>query len=80
MPTCGKIIRLEVHGNGNTGRGIYSVGDYIPFAKREIAEINDIGIQSENDNIFLGYDLVDKDGKAIARFENGTYITWFTES
>lgn len=73
----GKINTLFVqHAQGTD---VYKVGQNVSETDdlREIAEIRDIGCESENGNIFTGYDLIDKDGNTIARFENGIYSTWF---
>lgn len=71
----GKINTLFVYHAG--GVDIFKVGQTVSESDdaREIAEIKDIGLEFES-SIFSGYDLVDKEGNAIARFENGTYATW----
>lgn len=72
----GKINTLFVY--HAEGVDIFKVGQKVSESNdaREIAEIKDIGAEFEN-SIFCGYDLIDKDGNAIARFENGRYATWF---
>lgn len=75
MSKYNKIQRLEVH--GRNGIAVYEVGQREYFSKRLIAEIKDIGCESQAGNIFTGYDVLDEDGKCIARFENGVYTTFF---
>ena len=74
----GKINTLFVYHTG--GVDVFKVGQKVSESDdvREIGEIKDIGMEFE-DSIFNGYDLVDKDGDAIARFEGGVYATWFDE-
>lgn len=77
MSRYGKIQRLEIY--GKNGVAVYEVGEREYFSKRLITEIRDIGCESETGNIFTGYDVLDENGKCIARFENGTYATYFSE-
>lgn len=74
MSKFGKITRLEVH--GHNGIGVYKVGEREYFSKRIIAEIKDVSIEFES-SLHAMYDILDENGNAIARFENGTYATWF---
>lgn len=76
MSKHGKIIRLEVH--GQNGIGVYSIGEREYFSKRLIAEIKDVSLEFEN-SIHNMYDVLDEKGQCIARFENGTYTTYFEE-
>ncbi|MDU2064396.1 MAG: hypothetical protein E6713_06090 [Sporomusaceae bacterium] len=66
----GKINTLCVYASDRMD--VYAIGGKIAESgePREIAEIKDI---------VVGYDLLDKNGNLIARFENGTYSTWFDE-
>lgn len=72
----GKINTLLVYGPKDVG--IFRVGQRVAELgeAREIAEIRDIGMEFP-DSITLGYGLFDKNGDAIALFQNGTYATWF---
>ncbi len=73
----GKIVKLKVY--GNNGIAVYSVGEREYFSKRLISEIIDIGFESQNGNVFNGYDVLDENRNCIARFENGIYATYFAE-
>jgi len=72
----GKINTLFVYGPNDVE--IYKVGQKRAEAgeSREIADIVDIGMEFP-DSITVGYDLLDKNGDAIARFEGGVYAAWF---
>jgi hypothetical protein len=74
----GKINTLFVYGPKDVE--IYKVGQKRAEEgePREIAEIRDIGMEFP-DSITVGYDLLDKKGDLIARFEGGVYATWFDD-
>jgi len=68
------ITRLEVF--NTNGVYVYEVGDIECVSNRVIAEIKDLCKEFDG-HMYVGYELVDKDGYMLARFENGTYATWF---
>ena len=70
----GKINTLFVYSANDAE--IFKVGQKVGESEeaREIVEIRDISIQLQ---ITSGYGLFDKNGDAIALFQNGTYATWF---
>ena len=55
--------------------GIYTVGDYLDG--NIVAQIRNIGLESENGNIFCGYEVIDDKQNVLARLENGIYATYF---
>lgn len=72
----GKINTLIVYRSNDAE--IFKVGQKVGESSelREIAEIKDNGLQFEDITCTM-YDLIDKNGDIIARFENGIYATWF---
>jgi hypothetical protein len=70
----GKINTLLVYGRYEVDT--FRVGQKIK--EHTIAEIKDVGMEFE-DSIFSGYDLINENGNTLARFENGSYATYFDD-